>query len=237
MGEVLQVYGQENLGAMLPYHYSLSEAFTKNTLVSYNENASSLYEKTKYSIHFDLGQSLRCIGGLLDAPRISNRKTAILHVRSGAFYGDSNHRNSTILNYKSLCNYLYKNGYEVYNYSNPDSDVNKISSIFNYNNLKSKKLDALLVSTADLIVSTPSGVGATGRLFGVNELVTNFWPYLFDGVPSKLSLIPKLVLDLRSNQIVGLAEVLSLTSSFLVQTILKKVSTMRSAKIQTETYC
>ena len=42
------------------------------------------------------------------------------------------------------------------------SDVNNIRSIFNYNDLKSKKLDALLVSTADLIVSTPSGVGATG---------------------------------------------------------------------------
>ena len=214
MDEFKQTYDEEKLGAMLPYHYSLSEAFTNNVLISYNENASSIYERTKYSIHFDLGHSLRCIGGVSAAPRISKRKTAILHVRSSAFYGDCNHRNSNILNYQSLCNYLYRNGYEVYNYSNPDPDVNNIRSIFNYNDLKSKKLDALLVSTADLIVSTPSGVGATGRLFGVNELVTNFWPYLFDGVPSKLSLIPKIVVDCRSRQIVGLAEVLSLSSSF-----------------------
>ena len=211
--ELDQLFVNMNLKALFPFEFSLSKLITDNSLASFNETGSSVYEKTKSTLCLDLGSSIKRLGGLLDKPRLSDRKIAILHVRSSAFYGDQNHRNSDINRYSSLCEYLYDDGYDIYNYSNPDLNCSVMQTVYNYNNVKSKKLDALLVSSADLFITTPSGVGATGRLFGVSELITNFWPYLFDGVPSSLSVIPKLVLQISTGKILSLEQVVSVASS------------------------
>jgi len=198
--------------AFFPYEYSFSEIVSGDKISTYNKTGSAVYEKTKGIIKLSLGQAIKRLEPRLTAPRISNRKIAILHVRSSAFYGDINHRNSDIKNYQLLSEHLYYQGYDVYNYSNPEMREMRLQSIFNYYDYKTKRLDALIACVADLIVSTPSGIGCTGRLFGVNELVTNFWPYVFDGVPSDLKIIPKIVIDRKSRRVLGFQEVISLSA-------------------------
>jgi len=217
--ELTESYEKQRVLAFVPYEYSLSEVAAGNPLTTYNKTGAVAYERTKNVIQLSLGDAIKRLEPRLMKPRISNRKTAILHVRSGAFYGDMNHRNSNLANYGLLCDYLICHGYDVYNYSTPELHETLLQSMFNYYDYKTKRLDALIVSSADLIISTPSGIGATGRLFGVSELVTNFWPYIFDGVPSALKVIPKIVIDRELGRVLSPPEVISLSLDIGLSTL------------------
>jgi len=212
-------YGEEGIIALFPYEYSISEIAAGNSICNYNKTGSAVYNVTKESITLPLGQAIKRLEPKLTAPRISNRKIAILHVRSSVFYGDRNHRNSTIANYRLLCDHCYSIGYDIYNYSNPELKGVIWDSVFNYYDYKTKRLDALLTGVADLIISTNSGIGCNGRLLGVSELVTNFWPYLFDGIPSDLKIIPKIVYDKSHQRVLTLQEVITLSTGLEPRTI------------------
>jgi len=110
-------------------------------------------------------------------------------------------------------------GYDIYNYSNPELKGAIWNSVFNYYDYKTKRLDALITGVADLVISTNSGIGCNGRLLGVSELVTNFWPYVFDGVPSDLKIIPKIVYDKTHQRILTLQEVIELSAGLEPGTI------------------
>jgi len=99
--------GEEGINALFPYEYSISEIAAGNSISNYNKTGSAVYNVTKESITLPLDKAIKGLEPKLTAPRISNRKIAILHVRSSAFYGDRNHRNSTIANYRLLCEYCY----------------------------------------------------------------------------------------------------------------------------------
>jgi putative glycosyltransferase (TIGR04372 family) len=211
--ELSEHTGKTCIASMIPWEYSISQILEKKELTTYNETGSGAYEKTKDSINLQLSDAIKGSMPANTRSNLNKHKRVILHVRSSAFYGDTNHRNSSIANYSIVCDYLNNLGYEIYNFSNPELDSSSMTSVFDYNRYKTKRLDARLLSEIDLIISTPSGIGGNGRLFGASELVTNFWPYIFDGLPSSLYVIPKLVVEIKTGKILSLSEVISVSAA------------------------
>jgi len=206
-----QLISVDDLVSFLPWEYSINDILTKGRLVTYNETGSTVYQKTQSSVSIDLSKILRSSIHPYSKNRLTKHKLAILHVRSSAFYGDNNHRNSNISSYRLVCEHLYQHGYEIHNYSNPEFRQHLMPCVFDYSRYKTKRLDALLLSQAELFISTPSGIGGMGRLFGAQELVTNFWPYSFDGITTILSVMPKVVIERVTGRVLSLKEVISIT--------------------------
>ena len=117
---------------------------------------------------------------ILNKENISAKKIVCLHVRDGGYkkdYGRKSYRNSNIINYTKLIDYLIKKNYFVIRMGDKSSAKynfsNKFFLDYAHSNINSRLMDIFLISECKFFVGTQSGILDLAYMFNKPVLTTN----------------------------------------------------------------